>query len=115
MEVLKRNNLKGSDLSSLLLVGGPTFSPILRKMIEKQICKPNTNVDPMTVVARGAAIYAARFEVSDEIRAENKDDTKIQLDLGYKSVTAEKNDWLAISVDKSKTTCHIPDQLYFTQ
>ena len=114
LEVLKRNNLKGSDLSSLLLVGGPTFSPILRKMIEKQICKPNTNVDPMTVVARGAAIYAARFEVSDEIRAENKDDTKIQLDLGYKSVTAEKNDWLAISVDKSKTTCHIPDQLYFT-
>ena len=29
--LLKRNNLKGSSLDSLILVGGPTFSPVLRK------------------------------------------------------------------------------------
>ena len=29
-ELLRRNNLRGEDLSALLLVGGPTHSPILR-------------------------------------------------------------------------------------
>ncbi|MCH8491116.1 MAG: Hsp70 family protein, partial [Oceanicaulis sp.] len=50
-DLLKRNNLDGSKLSALILVGGPTMSPILRKMLASQICKPDTSVDPMTVVA----------------------------------------------------------------
>ena len=58
-KLLERNNLKGGDLDSLILVGGPTFSPVLRGMLEKQICKPDTSVDPMTVVSRGAALYAS--------------------------------------------------------
>ena len=114
LEVLKRNNLKGSDLASLLLVGGPTFSPILRSQIEKDICKPNTNVDPMTVVARGAAIYASRFEISDEIKDETRDDTKIQLDLAYESQSVETTEFLAISIIKSKTSGVIPDDVFVT-
>jgi molecular chaperone DnaK len=57
-KLLKRNNLTGNKVTSLLLVGGPTYSPILREMLTKEICKPDTSVDPMTVVAKGAAIYA---------------------------------------------------------
>ena len=34
-ELLKRNNLKGSDLGALILVGGPTYSPILRKNAQR--------------------------------------------------------------------------------
>ena len=112
LEVLDRNNLKGTDLSALLLVGGPTFSPILRKMIEKEICKPNTNVDPMTVVARGAAIYASKFEISEEIKDDARDETKIQLDLGYESETVEITEPLAVTIDKSKTSGNIPDEVY---
>ena len=33
-DLLKRNNLKGSDLGALILVGGPTYSPILRRMLK---------------------------------------------------------------------------------
>lgn len=56
-ELLKRNNLKGSDLGALILVGGPTYSPILRRMLKEQITdKVDTSVDPMTVVAKGAAL-----------------------------------------------------------
>ena len=113
LELLERNNLKGNDLASLLLVGGPTFSPILRTQIEKDICKPNTNVDPMTVVARGAAIYASRFEILDEIKDETRDVTKIQLDLAYESQSVETTEFLAVSIDKSKTSGEIPDEVYF--
>ncbi len=114
LEVLERNNLKGNDLASLLLVGGPTFSPILRTQIEKDICKPNTNVDPMTVVARGAAIYASRFEISEDIKDETRDETKIQLDLAYESQSVETTEFLAVSIDKSKTSGEIPDEVYLS-
>ena len=112
--MLERNNLKGNDLASLLLVGGPTFSPILRTQIEKDICKPNTNVDPMTVVARGAAIYASRFEILDEIKDETRDVTKIQLDLAYESQSVETTEFLAVSIDKSKISGEIPDEVYLS-
>lgn len=36
-QLLKRNNLSGTDLDKLILVGRPTYSPILREMLRKQI------------------------------------------------------------------------------
>ena len=58
--LLERNNLTGDKLDSLILVGGPTYSPILRRMLEEQIKKPDANVEPKTVVVKGAALYASR-------------------------------------------------------
>lgn len=59
-ELLERNNLTGSKLSKVILVGGPTHSPLVRQMLRDQV-SPNvdTSVDPMTVVASGAALYAS--------------------------------------------------------
>ena len=62
-DLLQRNNLKGSDLEELVLVGGPTHSPILRRMLWEQITENiNTSVDPMTAIAQGAAIYASSLD-----------------------------------------------------
>ena len=47
-ELLAKNNLNGNTIGDLILVGGPTFSPILRELLENQICTPNTKVEPMT-------------------------------------------------------------------
>ena len=88
-DLLKRNNLNGSQLDSLILVGGPTHSPVVRQMLRKQIT-PNvdTSIDPMTAVAKGAALFASTID--SEIIEEIKIGT-IQLDIKYKS-TAIKND-----------------------
>ena len=40
-KLLSRNNLEGTALDALILVGGPTFSPVLRKMLTEQICAPD--------------------------------------------------------------------------
>ena len=58
--LLSRNNLTGKDLDSLILVGGPTYSPVLRNMLKEQIT-PNvdTSIDPMTPLAKGAALYSS--------------------------------------------------------
>ena len=110
-KVLERNNLSGNTLSSLILVGGPTFSPVLREMLTEQICAPNTSVDPMTVVARGAAIYASQFEVDESIQDEVRDDTKIQLELSYESQSVNDEEMLVVKLNKSKTKGNIPEKL----
>ena len=113
-EVLKRNNLTGKSINSLILVGGPTFSPVLREMLTQQICAPNTSVDPMTVVARGAAIYAAQFDIAEAIKDEVRDVTKIQLDLSYESQTVEDEQMLVVKLNKVKTVGAIPSKLYIS-
>ena len=98
-ELLERNNLTGKDLDSIILVGGPTFSPIIRQMLKEQI-SPNvdTSVDPMTVVARGAAIYASTIETG--LIPPTSQHT-IKLDLTYNPASAELVEWVAVKLDKT--------------
>jgi len=112
-ELLKRNNLKGSDLGALILVGGPTFSPILRRMLKEQITdKVDTSVDPMTVVAKGAALFASTITVSDEVKEETRDKTKLQLDIKYEATTVELDEMVNIKVLKEKTVGTFPEKIF---
>jgi molecular chaperone DnaK len=112
LSLLKRNNLKGNSLDSLILVGGPTLSPILREMLEEQICKPDTSVDPMTVVSRGAALYASTVELSEEIKEQTRDKTKIQLEIGHESATVETEEFVTLKILEDKTEGEIPDKVF---
>ncbi|HRI00877.1 MAG TPA: Hsp70 family protein [Saprospiraceae bacterium] len=112
-ELLKRNNLKGSDLGALILVGGPTYSPILRRMLKEQITdKVDTSVDPMTVVAKGAALFASTISVSDDVKETTRDKTKLQLDIKYEATTVELDEMVNLKVLKEKTTGTFPEKIY---
>lgn len=112
LKLLQRNNLNGRDLSSLILVGGPTFSPVLRSMLEKQICKPDTSVDPMTVVSRGAALYASTIDLSETVKEQTRDRSKIQLEIGHEASTVELNEYVTLKILKDKTEGAIPAEVY---
>jgi len=109
-DLLKRNNLDGSKLAALILVGGPTLSPVLRKMLASQICKPDTSVDPMTVVAKGAAIYASTIKRKEETIETNP--TKIQLEINFEpnSVFDEEEGIIKILADKTES--QIPEKVF---
>ncbi len=49
------------ELSCMLLVGGPTQMPVVRRLLAGAFpgVTIDTSLDPMTVVARGAALYAS--------------------------------------------------------
>ena len=112
-DLLKRNNLKGSDLDKLILVGGPTHSPILRRMLKEQVTdKVDTSVDPMTVVARGAALYASTIDVIDEIQGPLRDKTKLQLDVKYEATSVETTELVNIKVLKDKSIALFPAELF---
>lgn len=108
--LLKRNNLQGSDLDSLILVGGPTYSPVLREMLKEQIT-PNvdTSVDPMTAVAKGAALYASGIDsdVKEDIKAGT-----IALDISYESSSVETMECVSIKLLPNECTGVIPSKLF---
>lgn len=48
------------ELSRVVLVGGPTMMPWLRRLVGEALRAPfSEGLDPMTLVAQGAAVYAA--------------------------------------------------------
>ncbi|MBV8236161.1 MAG: Hsp70 family protein, partial [Acidimicrobiia bacterium] len=58
--ILGRNRLAPRELNGIVLVGGPTRTPALRAMIRTDLgLEPPEGVDPTTIVAAGAALFAA--------------------------------------------------------
>jgi len=110
--LLERNQLDGNSLDEIILVGGPTYSPVLRKMLEEQVRKPDLSVDPMTVVAKGAALFASTVDVSAEVREEQRDKTKIQLEFGYEATTVEEEEFVTVKLLHDKTEGEIPEKLF---
>lgn len=58
-KVLQEKNLSDSAVEKLILVGGPTLAPYFRDILRDKLpVAIDHSVDPMTVVARGAAVFA---------------------------------------------------------
>ena len=112
-ELLRRNgNLVGNDLTSVLLVGGPTYSPVLRAMVKEQITKQvDTSVDPMTVVARGAALYASTIDVSSQVQDATRDKSKVQLELKYEATTVENEEFVTVKLLDNQETDLVPEEV----
>jgi molecular chaperone DnaK len=113
IKLLENNKLKGSDLNSVLLIGGPTFSETLRNMISEQISKNvDTSIDPMIAVAKGAALYASTKDVPKEVK--DVDKSKIQLKLKYQADTVETEEKIGILVLREESEGEIPEKLFVT-
>lgn len=91
--LVERNNLSSSQISKLILVGGPTHSPLIRQMLKDQIT-PNvdTSIDPMTAVATGAALYASTM---DAVVDEKEILGDVKLEIGYESTSVEQTEWVS--------------------
>lgn len=96
-ELLKRNHLKGNQIHALILVGGPTFTPLLREMLKEQVSdNVDTSVDPMTVVAKGAALYAS--SINRETVTPPANNNSIELEINYDSSTVETDALINVKI-----------------
>ena len=66
----------------------------------------------MTVVAKGAALFASTISVSEEVKETARDKTKLQLDIKYDATTVELDTMLSIKVLEEKTTGKLPDKIF---
>lgn len=96
-DLLKRNNLSSNQLGKLILVGGPTHSPLVRQMLKVQVT-PNvdSSINPMTAVAEGAALYASTID--NEIKEEELKAEDIILDINFESMTVDTELWVPVSL-----------------
>ncbi len=103
-KLLKKNNLTGEQLGALILVGGPTHSPVLRQMLKEQVTPHvDTSIDPMTAVACGAALYGSTIDVPEQIVDSRRDRSKIQLEVSVKSTSVEDQEFAAVKFLKDKS------------
>ncbi len=68
--VLAEKNLLPSAIEKTILVGGPTLAPYFRDILADKLGIPlDHSVDPLTVVAQGAAVFAGTQRIDRSIRA----------------------------------------------
>ena len=111
-KLLLKKNLKGSDLDCLILVGGPTYSPILLRMLKDQITNKVIAKNQMTSVAVGAALYASTKDVG--VAPPPPPAGTIALELKYDSATVEADTLINIKIDSKLTSAIIPEKVYVT-
>jgi molecular chaperone DnaK len=79
-KILTRNSLRSEDVKFILMVGGSTYIPFVRKRIEELLEIPvNTGIDPTNAVAVGAAYFAATKELKVEAGTKEKIESALNL------------------------------------
>lgn len=65
--LLAMNGLTSADVDRLVLIGGPTKTPYIQRVLEERLgIQPDASIDPMTAVVRGAAIYSSTVDLPAE-------------------------------------------------
>ena len=89
--VLDKKNLSPSAVEKMILAGGPTLAPYFREILEEALGIPlEFSIDPLTVVARGAAIFAGTQQLDLQYMPEVKAG-ECQIDLKYKPVGPDED------------------------
>lgn len=89
--VLSEKKLSTDNIERVLLVGGPTYTPYLRQVlgdVTSGLGIPlESSVDPLTVVAQGAALFAGGQKLSAPVASAKTGE--FVLDLEYKAIGGE--------------------------
>ena len=88
--VLSEKRVDPSAVEKLIFVGGPTLAPYFRDLVREQLSIPiDHSVDPLTVVARGAAIFAGTQRLNVKQSASSGSSRMFPVELIYKPVGAD--------------------------
>ena len=94
LRLLARQGLEPKALGRVVLVGGPTVMPCLRRRLEERLqIALATDVDPMTAVAEGAAIFA-REHALIATSSSASSSTQKKLDLTAAPTGSTERVWL---------------------
>jgi molecular chaperone DnaK len=88
--VLEEKRLSPHNIEKMILVGGPTLTPIFREILTEKLGIPlEFSIDPLTVVARGAAIFAGTQRIPKEMRKTVVAPGQYMVDLEYQPMGPE--------------------------
>ena len=114
-EAIQKAGLRPDDLEKIVFIGGPAQYKPLRDMVSSELAvSPSTEVNPMTAVAEGAAIFAESIDWGTKSRKRKSSVGKLNagkdlgIELRYRTRTPETKTKLVIKLDSAT-----PDGLEF--
>ena len=100
-DTLKKSNIPEDRISKLVLVGGPTKAPYFREIIKNALpIAIDHSMDPLTVVAKGAAVFAGTQKIEVK-KSANMAADEYHVDLKYKAVGIETDPMVGGRVSSS--------------
>ncbi|MGF6871442.1 Hsp70 family protein [Paraburkholderia sp. MM5477-R1] len=106
--ILTRNSLQPSDLKFVLMVGGSTYIPYVRKRVQEVLgIGVNTNIDPTNAIAVGAAYFAGTKEKAktheDRPKASN---SPVKIRVSYNKTSQEIEEPFTAKVEGDTAGMH---------
>jgi molecular chaperone DnaK len=104
--ILTRNNIRASEIKHVLMVGGSTYIPLVRNMIQDELgMRIECGIDPTTAVAVGAGYYAGTRTKSRQAAAEkNNTPTRqgaagISARMAYQKTSQDDEEYFTAQLD----------------
>lgn len=104
-EAIRESGIVASSINRIILVGGPTQIPYIKERLEKELnINVDTSVDPLTVVAQGAAMYGAGQLIPSvfENISKEKINNILDLTLNYEPLSADTDQIITGTIEKFK-------------
>lgn len=101
-KILTRNSLQPKDLKFVLMVGGATYTPFVRKRIEELMEIPvNTNIDPTNAIVVGAAYFASSKEVNLEQKTivDSGASSSLRIKVAFNRVSQEREELFSAKIE----------------
>lgn len=103
---IKEAGLKNSAIKRVILVGGTTLIPYIRERLQSDLkINVDSSVDPLTVVASGACIFAISQKIPKEFLEESDKKVKVgvhKISLNYTTLTSDTEESVTGSIDDLK-------------
>lgn len=115
-KALSGANIQANQLDKILLVGGSTFIPLVRQRLTEEFgVELDSSLNPMTVVAAGAAIYASTSVIDVEEDVELTCEKNAIINLTYDPISSDESVNIIgkvanikdVSITKVKVDCSI--------
>ena len=99
-KILTRNSLQGNDLKFILMVGGSSFIPYVRKRVEEVMGIPvNTSIDPTNAIVIGAAYFAGTKEKGVDLIAVKQSTSKLKIRASYNKSSQELEETFSAKIE----------------
>jgi molecular chaperone DnaK len=100
-QILTRNSLQARDLQFVLMVGGSTYIPYVRKRVEEVMGIPvNTGIDPTNAIAVGAAYFAGTKEISDHATQKKaRTESNLKIRASYQKTSQESEETFTAKIE----------------
>ena len=99
-QILTRNSLQSNDLKFILMVGGSTFVPYVRKRVEEVMgIAVNTSIDPTNAITVGAAYFAGTKEKGQSESSTPRVQSKLKIRASYQKASQEKEETFTAKIE----------------